>query len=121
MCLYSTHPKHFYFSIAVVCTSLEEEEIVPGKEPSGFKVTGNDVQPDGTVDTDDDTTTVTVTNETPDESDANLMEVTGKITPKDPSKSPTDDDVKVEVTVYPEDGSSPVDVPEDAVSPIFCA
>ncbi len=66
--------------------------------------------------TDDDSTSVTFTNEDPENTDANPMTVTGKITPKDPTKSPTDDDVTVTVTIFPEDGSTPIVVPEDAVS-----
>ena len=109
----------YNFISAKGCASDEETPIAPGNVPSGFTVNGEDVLPDGTVRTDGPTTTVTVTNDDPENTDAVPMTVSGKITPKDTGKSPTDDDVKVTVTVTPKDGSTPIPVPEDAVSFTF--
>ncbi len=106
----------FTLPVAKVCTDEDASPILGGEEPTGFKVTGDDLKPNGNLNTDADTTTVTFANEDPENTEAVPMEVTAKIEPKDEAKNPTDDDVKVKVTVFPTDGTQPVEIPEDAVS-----
>lgn len=100
---------------AKVCESGEDAEVNPsGQVPSGFAVTG----PDGTtpltgdIDTPDSTTTINFDNTDPVNTDVVPMEVTiPSVTPKDPTVT----DYTVTVTLYPEDGSSPLLVPDASV------
>jgi len=99
----------------MVCPIGDEEPITIVSPPSGFTFTGDDdVDPDtGNVVSPDETTKVTVTNEDPTTTDTNAMEFSGKV---EPVESTAPEDISVTVTVFPEDGSSPITVPPTNVS-----
>ncbi len=87
--------------------------MTPLSTPSGFTISTEDIDSAGNVVSADKSTKITFTNDEPSTTDANAMEISGNIVT---SQTTMPEDITITVTVYPEDGSSPLTVSPSSVS-----